>query len=217
MRHLDDKVDVVDGVAYRYTTSWVDALETEEHWRLYWQQQKMMQGLVSPGQHVLEIGLGTGFTADYLRTKGVVVTTIDIDAEKRPDIVANIVTYDFCDRFDHVLGFEVFEHIPFRQFTNVLERLVCACKGHLFASVPRNERVWLRCSLTLPRLGHRSFEIATLKKSITTAHHFWEVGHDGITLGRLERAFSRAGFSVERRRKAFSRYFYTLRSSGAGQ
>ena len=102
----DEKKQIVNGIIYRYSTSWIYKLETEQHWRLYWHQQKLMEGKVKPGDSVLEIGVGTGFTANYLRSKGVNVTTLDIDADKKPDIVANIVTYklspivrSFCEHY----------------------------------------------------------------------------------------------------------------------
>ena len=57
-------------------------MEEEEHWRLYWNQQKIAESKIQAGDRVLEIGLGTGFTANYLRGRGVRVTTLDIDAEK---------------------------------------------------------------------------------------------------------------------------------------
>src|SRR5437763_1112619 len=104
------KTDLVDGVAYRYSTEWIHQLEGETHWRLYWRQQRLMRDLITPDDRLLEIGLGTGFTANYLRSRGVAVTTLDIDADKRPDIVANVARYDFPTGYDAILAFEVFEH-----------------------------------------------------------------------------------------------------------
>ena len=98
---------------YHYSSHWIHELESETHWRLYWRQQKLMRDLVSAGDRVLEIGVGTGFTANYLRSKGVHVTTLDIDAEKQPDIVANVAQFDFPELYDAILAFEVFEHLPY--------------------------------------------------------------------------------------------------------
>ena len=36
---------------------------------LYWHQQKLMEGLVAPNDTVLEVGVGSGFTANHLRSK----------------------------------------------------------------------------------------------------------------------------------------------------
>ena len=200
------------GVTYKYSASWIYSLESESHWRLYWQQQKIMQNLVQPEQHVLEIGVGSGFTANYLRSKGVKVTTIDIDAEKKPDIVANIVEYDFKSNYDHVLGFEVFEHIPFNEFKLLLEKLAGICKEYLFFSVPRNERLWFSCSFKVPKFRNISWEIALPQGKITTPTHFWEVDDGEVTQEKLSQTLNSAGFRLIDREKVLSRLFYTIQS-----
>lgn len=207
----DEKFEVLDDITYAYSTSWIHSLEAEEHWRLYWRQQKLMQDLVVPGQHVLEIGLGSGFTATYLRSKGVNVTTIDIDPDKHPDIVANIVSYEFSNIYDAILAFEVFEHIPYQNFTVVLERLARACR-YLFLSVPRNKTVWFRLVCKLPKLRPISIELGRRQRRITEGHHWWEVDHGQITVGRLEDTFREYGFEPLHRDEAFCRLFYGLRS-----
>ena len=59
-----------------------------------------MEGLLAEGDTVLEIGPGSGFTSNYLRSKGIAVTTLDIDPAKHPDIVANVVEYEFPEPHD---------------------------------------------------------------------------------------------------------------------
>ena len=66
--------DVVNGVEYTYSSDWIHSLETEDHWSLYWQQQKIMQGHIAPNHRLLEIGVGSGFTANYLKSKNIKVT-----------------------------------------------------------------------------------------------------------------------------------------------
>ncbi len=119
----DEKIHELGGIEYQYSTDWVHQLESEQHWRLYWQQQNLMDGYIAEDDHLLEIGVGTGFTANYLRAKNLTVTTADIDKGKNPGIVTNIVSYDFPDSYDSVLAFEVFEHIPFSEFASLLPRL----------------------------------------------------------------------------------------------
>lgn len=205
-----DKTQAINGTHYRYSTEWIYSLESEEHWRCYWMQQRTMEGLLASGQHVLEIGVGSGFTANYLRSKGVIVTTVDIDAEKRPDIVANIVAYEFLEQYDHVLAYEVFEHIPFPEFKRVSRNIAGICRGYLFLSVPRSERVWFRCEVFAPKLGHRTFEITTPRTEIVTAHHFWEVDDGNVSRAEFDEALINAGYRLERKKKAFSRLFYAL-------
>jgi len=194
----------IRGVEYKYSAEWIYDLESEEHWRLYWNQQKLMQHKVSSGDIVLEIGVGSGFTANYLRSKGVNVKTLDIDREKEPDIVANLVEYPFPDRYDHVLAFEVFEHIPFGEFKNVFDKIRKVCKKYIFLSVPRNERVWLQLNFQLPILGKRELRIVTLRGKVIDPAHFWEIGDGSVSINDLEQVFCESGFTILTKSKRFS-------------
>ena len=90
------RVQVSDGVEYKYSSEWIQSLETKQHWEFYWYQQKLMEGLLVPGQDdILELGKGSGFAANYCSSQGLAITTLDIDEDKKPDIVANIAMYDF--------------------------------------------------------------------------------------------------------------------------
>jgi 2-polyprenyl-3-methyl-5-hydroxy-6-metoxy-1,4-benzoquinol methylase len=212
-KHYDDKVEKVGKVEYRYSSSWIYSLESENHWRLYWQQQHLMRDEVKAGQHILEIGVGSGFTANYLRSKGVNVTTMDIDVEKQPDIVGNIVTFDWNGlSFDHILAFEVFEHIPLAEFSNLLLKLSSICSGYLFLSLPKGERRWLHCEITLPKLGTRTLRIASKRSKIIEPHHFWEVGI-GITKDGLNRLFIANGFTICQEELKNSRIFLKLKAT----
>ena len=69
---------------YIYNSAWTKKLESLEHWNYYWHQQKIMQNFVLyRGEDFLEIGVGSGFSANYCRSKGAKVTTLDIDQEKK--------------------------------------------------------------------------------------------------------------------------------------
>jgi len=169
-----------------------------------------MQHKVSSGDRILEIGVGSGFTANYLRSKGVNVKTLDIDREKEPDIVTNLVEYPFPDRYDHVLAFEVFEHIPFVEFKSVFEKISKVCKKYIFLSVPRNERVWLQLNFQLPILGKRELRMVTLRGNVIEPAHVWEIGDGSVSIDDLEQVFCESGFTILTKAKRFSRIFYAL-------
>jgi 2-polyprenyl-3-methyl-5-hydroxy-6-metoxy-1,4-benzoquinol methylase len=200
----------IRGVEYKYSAEWIYDLESEEHWRLYWNQQKLMQNKVRSGDNVLEIGVGSGFTANYLKSKGVNIKTLDIDREKKPDIVANLVEYQFPDCYDHVLAFEVFEHIPFIQFKSVIEKISNVCKKYLFLSFPRNEKLWLQLNFQFPIVGKRELRLVTLKGKVTEPAHFWEIGDGSVSINDLEHVFCKRGFTILTKIKRFSRIFYAL-------
>lgn len=203
----DEKYQKIGEHEYHYSTNWIYSLESEKHWRLYWTQLNLMKNDVKPDQHVLEIGVGSGFTANYLRSKGVRVTTIDIDPEKKPDIVSNIVTFNWADfKYDHLLGFEVFEHIPLQEFLKLLPHLASSFSGYLFFSIPKNERTWLHMEIQLPKLGNRTLRLTTKKNKITTKHHFWEIDA-GMTYKELTEHLKKSSLKISAQETKFSRLF----------
>ncbi|UCD31451.1 MAG: methyltransferase domain-containing protein, partial [Desulfobacterales bacterium] len=180
-----------------------------------WNQQKLMQNIVRSGDNVLEIGVGSGFTANYLKSRGVNIRTLDIDREKNPDIVANLVEYPFPDRYDHVLAFEVFEHIPFVEFKSVFEKISNVCKKNIFISVPRNEKVWLQVNFQFPLLGKRELRFVRLRGRVIEPAHFWEIGDGSVSINDLEQVFCKREFTILTKTKQFSRIFYTLKVNQA--
>ena len=208
------RTDNVGGVEYKYSAEWIHELESEKHWRLYWNQQKLIQNKVRKGDHVLEIGVGSGFTANYLRSKGVKVKTLDIDSKKKPDITANIVEYQFAEYYDHILAFEVFEHIPFREFKMVLRKICRVCQKYIFLSVPRNEKIWMSCVLKLPKVAKREFRLVTLKRKITNPAHFWELDDGCISTQDFEQEFYANGIKILSKKNCFSQVFYSFDPTG---
>jgi hypothetical protein len=138
------------------------------------------------------------------------VTTLDIDADKQPDIVANVAEYDFPERYDSIIGFEVFEHMPYEDFSTALERLAKTARKYCFVSVPRNRRVVVSASIKVPKVRAKSFAWKVKKGKIDEPYHVWEVDHDGVTIDLLEKEFARAGMDILRRDEAFDRLFYAL-------
>jgi 2-polyprenyl-3-methyl-5-hydroxy-6-metoxy-1,4-benzoquinol methylase len=208
------KTDNVRGVEYKYSAEWIHELESEKHWRLYWNQQKLIQNKVKKGDRVLEIGVGSGFTSNYLRSKGVKVKTLDIDSKKKPDITANIVEYQFAEYYDHILAFEVFEHIPFREFKMVLRKIRRVCQKYVFLSVPRNEKVWMSCVFKFPKLSKREFRLVTLRRKITTPAHFWELDDGSVSTQDFEQEFYANGIKILSKKNCFSQVFYSLNPTG---
>lgn len=189
----DNKVQL-NSTKYKFSSDWIHGLETEQHWAFYWCQQKLMDGLIEKEDTILEIGVGSSFTANYLRSKGYNVTTIDIDPGKKPDIVANVVTYEFENKYDHVLAFEILEHIPYEEFRALLRKLRTIINKNLFFSIPRNELVLFEMIIGLPMYRNKKLKISISKGKITTEAHHWEIGCCGVTEKKVLDEFKSNGF-----------------------
>lgn len=202
----------VQGTTYRYDTEWIHELQPEMRWRLYWHQQRIMDKKIKAGDRVLEIGVGTKFTANYLRDKGVEVVTLDIDKGKNPDIHANVAEYAFPDVYDHILAFEVFEHMPYQVFLEALEKIKKVCNGFLFVAIPRNERVLFRVDLKIYKWIKINKEIYVKRGKVTEPNHHWEIDCGQTTSAKVEADCRSFGYEIIEKDKAHSDVFYVLKA-----
>ena len=212
----DEKHQIVNKIKYSYSTDWIYNLESKDHWLLYHEQQRLMKNLVSKGDQVLEIGPGTGFCSNYLKAKGVKVTTLDIDEGKKPDLNKNIVKFQPEQRYDHILAFEVFEHIPYNECIKVLKRLKGFC-NNIFLSLPVNELRLIDGIIFLPIIKKISFSVFLPRNKITENHHFWEVNDKHHKKKKIIRDFQALGYSAAEVRKYKSRIFIRLQNTGKSQ
>lgn len=195
MQHRKDKVQTVNGVKYRYSADWIHKIESKKDWLRYREQQVLMHNKVKPGDTALEIGPGRGICTCYLRSKGVEVTTLDIDADKHPDIRANIVDFQPKQQYDHILAFEVFEHIPYDKCLDVLQTLRAHCRT-LFMSLPLNQIRLLRVDFSLPVVKDVSCSLSLPKRKITESHHFWEVNYQQYKKRKIIGDFEALGYRI---------------------
>lgn len=196
--------------SHQYSSDWIHKLETEDHWRYYWHQQKLMEGLIHSKDTLLEIGVSSKFTTNYLKSRKFNVKTIDIDADKSPDIVANIIDYQSNEKFDHILSFEVFEHLPFDDFERAVQNLSVICNKTMFVSLPRNEKLRLRLSLNLKLFKIKDFQIATKRNKIITKHHHWEIDYKSYTQKRVIEVFLANGFQLAAYHKFHSLCYFVF-------
>lgn len=204
------KHEELDGVTYQYSADWIKKLEGLHHWKHYWYQQNVISKCNKDGYSILEIGVGSGFTKNYLKSKGFSVTTIDIDKDKEPDIVANIVNYNFKEQYDLIIAFEVFEHIPYDKAINVINKLSRVCRKSLILSVPKNEKTLFRAEGLMPIIGDYNLQITIPKRKITTLNHFWEIGYKEYTLTKFVEDVNKTGFNHSKHSKNNSLLYFTF-------
>ena len=92
--------------------------------RLFSYAHQMDAVLLHEPKTVLEVGPGPGMVTAALRAIGVQVTTVDIQAELKPDVVASVTDLPFEDNsFDVSMCCQVLEHLPFDLPTTIEEAL----------------------------------------------------------------------------------------------
>ena len=88
---------------------------------------------------VLDVGIGNGTVSAILRSRGVKVTTVDIDPSLGPDIVGSVHELNrYVDpkSFDLVLCAEVLEHLPYDLLAACARQLALAARQHVVISLP---------------------------------------------------------------------------------
>ncbi len=175
------------------------AYDHKARWLNYWYQ--IREVLAAKPATVLEIGLGGGLVAAYLRAQGITVTTMDIDPSLTPDVVGSITAIPLPDAsFDVVLAAEVIEHIPFEEVTTALTEMARVSKKTVVVSTPDSRRTLLSFDAKLPFLpAVRLFlKVPSLRRHAFDGQHYWEMGKRGYPYRRLAAAAAVAGLVVER-------------------
>jgi SAM-dependent methyltransferase len=106
----------------------------------YWHQLKTVLAM-KPGS-VLEVGVGPGLVTAYLRSLGIAVTTVDVNADLRPDMVMSVL--DLADQFerqqfDVVLCARVLHHLPVDAFGEALRNVTEVAARGAVVVLPRED------------------------------------------------------------------------------
>lgn len=170
--------------------------DDRERWMSYWHQIRSV--LAVRPRTVLEIGPGSGVFRGYLQRTGVDVKTLDIDASRGVDYVADLTRLDETLpaglTFDAICAFQVLEHLPLADLDTCLANIARRSNQHVFISLPyRGLRIrwafwWGDHHFTL---GHK-FMLPWRHKPIP--EHHWELGYP-LTAGKMTKRL-RAHFDV---------------------
>ena len=171
------------------------------------------------GKRVLEIGKGSGIVSDRLRAMGDEVTTVDIDADLKPDVVASAEQLPFGDKaFDVVLAAEILEHIPFERVSGALSEIRRVATQSVItlphagsAMIGRLRIPWL-CDIEM-FIKIPFFWVRHHNKYGNEIGHFWELGKRGFARRRFRALLKEARFSIQKERiyaDDFIRIFFVL-------
>jgi Methyltransferase domain len=163
-----------------------------ERWMSYWHQLRAV--LAVRPRTVLEIGPGSGVFRRTLEHAGVTVKTLDIDASRGVDYVADITQLDTTLpaglTFDAVCAFQVLEHLPLAEFETCLANLARRASPHVFLSLPyRGLRIrfsfwWGDHHLTL------GGKLMLPWRHTPIPEHHWELGYP-LTARKITRRIAR--------------------------
>lgn len=205
----------MDSNEFQYSADWINKLEPLEHWQQYWKQISYFQKFLNENDTVLEIGVGSGFTAAYLRSRGFNVTTMDIDESKNPDIVQNIALAPITGKYQIVSAFEVLEHIPENYLPVILRNIHSTGANYTLLSLPEYFPTFIRIEGRLPLFKSFSIKIKRpkfLPKPILTKHHHWEVNYSkSVAFEQLKHEFQLAGFKVMYTELYMDKHFFVLK------
>ncbi len=169
-------------------------------WASYWHQ--ITEVLRIGARSCLEIGTGPGVVKRTLNGLGVDVTSVDIDSELGPDVVADVRALP-CETgaFDVVLASQVLEHIPWADLPAALSELHRVSSSHAVVSLPQaGVNVGMALSVEVVNFFNDrgvSLHIGTPWKHRFDGQHYWEVGARGTGRRAVRELFARR-FVVER-------------------
>lgn len=138
-------------------------------------------------KNIVEIGVGSGFTSQYLRNAGYDVTTIDINKNLNPDIcidISRIPEVGITQFYDLVVCCQVLEHIPLSELENNISILSKLGKN-LYLTLPSYFSYFgLGGIIRLPFI-RKEFSLylrSPLRiKNLENSVHFWEVNSEKMS------------------------------------
>jgi ubiquinone/menaquinone biosynthesis C-methylase UbiE len=179
----------------------------DSKWRFisYWHQINEIMTLEP--KSILEIGIGNGFVANYMKKRGLNVTTTDIDEHLNPDKVGSVLSIPFADKSFEVVGcFEVLEHLPYGDFHKALSEIRRVSAKYAVLSLPDRTRAY-RLDIEAPKIGElkKLIILPRLKppKHKFDGEHYWEIGKAGYPLRRILHDLDRAAFRVLKTYRVF--------------
>jgi len=167
--------------------------DTKERWMSYWYQiNKIMK--LRP-KNVLEIGIGNKLVSDYLKKRGINVTTVDINRDLEPDFVCSVteLSSTLKSKYDIILCAQVLEHLPFSEFEVSLKEIAKICERYAVITLPYGG-IDFSLIAYLPRIGLKkilSVKIPFPRKHKFNGEHYWEIGKKGYSLSKIRGIISR--------------------------
>ncbi len=179
--------------------------DSKERFISYWHQISEIRKLEASS--ILEIGIGNGLVSNYLKKRGLKVTTMDIDERLNPDKVGSVLNIPFPDEYFEVVAcFEVLEHLPYEDFSKALSEIYRVSNKYAVLSLPDCTKAY-RVDIQIPKIGElkRLIPLPRLKppKHEFNGEHYWEIGKAGYLLQKVMGEIQTTGFEIKKTYRVF--------------
>jgi len=171
----------------------------------YWHQIDEILSLEP--KSVLEVGIGNNLVANYLKWRGINITTIDIDERLNPDHVGSVLDMPFAgNSFEVVACYELLEHLPYEDIPKSLYEIHRVSGRYAVLSLPDSTRAY-RLDIQIPKIGElkRLISLPRLRppKHEFDGEHYWEIGKAGYPLQKVMDEMRSAGFEIKKTYRVF--------------
>ena len=165
-------------------------------------------------KRVLEIGLGEGFMASYMRTLGMVYDTLDISQHSDPTLLGRLEDLDvqtFQRRYHCVCAFQMLEHFPYERFVPNLQKMAALSREYVYISLPYScigFKFTLSFSIDHNKRWRKTFSFhwppnkpnkkyrEQYVREYPYAVHYWEIGRQGFPWKRVKADIESAGLDI---------------------
>lgn len=180
----------------------------------YYHQIKSITSL-NP-KKILEVGIGNGTIANYLKSNGFELTTCDFDKNLSPDIHADIRNLPAdIGKFDLVCAFEILEHLPWEDIDKALEQINNISTDKVIISLPYSSLCFelvFRFPFADKIFKHHFFSqllrIPLPVKNKFNGEHYWEIGKRGFSKKKIRTKLNQYFNIIEESTPVLSPYHY---------
>jgi len=179
--------------------------DSKERFISYWHQ--INEIIMLKPSSILEIGIGNGLVANYIKQREFDITTMDIDERLNPDKIGSVLFIPFSDEsFELVACFETLEHLPYKHFPKALSEIYRVSEKYVILSLPDVTRAY-RFDVQIPKIGElkRLIQLSRLKAPVHefNGEHYWEIGKAEYSLRMVMNEMRNAGFEIKKTWRIF--------------
>lgn len=157
--------------------------ESPERFTSYYYQVHAVLELAP--QSLLEVGIGSGILAAFLRKQGIEALSVDLDPALRPSIGGSVLQLPLqSDSIDVTAAFQVLEHLPYSNFANAVAELARVARKGVVLSLPEFGNAAITISIPFVRKLRFAWRALGIwhPRHHFDGEHYWEINKRGYRL-----------------------------------